>query len=528
VTVAPRRGDRRAGAERRRTAGPWSGRDRRAGIDRRKGERRHGFGRRAGALTVPRRFPDSGPAAVPRGRVLAESGIVAGAVFALALLIGLGLESRDVLVPYSVGSFSSSWSTWHAPPGSDLALGYDEPPLLPLLELPFTVDTAIAQRLTVLPVVSAVIGGALAGIVNAVLAGFRVPTLPRLVATALIVLNPAWLYFTTTGLPTVGGMMAVLAGFYGLVNWLRFGNLLWILVSSAGLALGVVAWYPVTTWAIGAVVLLVAVLVARRRPVAETFGVLLIYALPLVFTMGVWTLVVVAGTGDVPPWLSSAPPGAGIGTSTLDFALLLAPLAVAMVVALAVYVPRRPDAVGAGVALFLLVPLLIAVLRRALDPEANAGAGSLFYVILPTVAIIVTASVYAELGRRLRIVVSTTLAVLLVAGNALLLGWMLDGSGRPVNDFARFVTGRPLTASVPPAVEVGRWLDENATAGRVAVAAGVDERSQQTVAMMAGMPDLLQPPERPPLWLVHVAGTPVPGGFEPAFSSGGLEVVART
>ena len=433
----------------------------------------------------------------------------------------------DVLITYATGSLASAWSLWHAPAGSALAFGYDEPPLLPLLEVPLTFDTALTADFTLLPAVSVVAGATLAGIVHAVLAGFRVPFGPRVAATALIVLNPAWLYFTATGLPTIGGMLAVLAGFYGLVNWLRFGNLLWVLVSSVALALGVLAWYPVTIWAIGAVMLLIGVLVARRRPPLELLGILIVYTVPLLFAIGLWTLVVWVGSGEVPPWLESAPLGAGIVTSTEDFALLLVPLVLAVVVALAVYAPRRPDVVGAGVALFLLMPLFVAVVRRALEPGANAGAGSLFYVILPTVAIIVTASVYAELGARLRVLVSVALAVCLLAGNALLFSWMDERDALPAGDFVNLLTGDPVNASPPPAVEIGRWLDDNAVDGQVGVAPGLDERSHQVVALTARMPDLLDAPEGLPRWLVVRTGAALPGQFEPVFTAGPLAVAAR-
>ena len=385
----------------------------------------------------------------------------------------------------------------------------------------------MTQDLTLLPLVSVVIGAALAGIVHAVMAGFRVSFASRTVATLVIVLNPAWLYFTTTGLPTIGGVLAVLAGFYGLVNWLRFGNLLWLLVSSVALALGMLAWYPVTTWAIGAVLLLAGVLVARRRPAGELVGILLVYTVPPAFAVGVWTLVSWVAAGDVPPWLESAPVGAGIATSTADFAMLVAPLALAVVIALAVYTPRRPDVVGAGVALFLLIPLFVAVARRALDPSANSGAGSVFYVILPTVAIMVTASVYAEMSRPLRAVVASALAVCVLAGNALLFAWMSDREALPAGDFANMIRGEEVVAALPPAIQIGRWLDANAIDGQVAVAPGVDERSHQIVALMAGMPDLLDAPERPSRWLVVVSGAPLPGAFEPAFVAGPLTVAAR-
>ena len=528
MSVTVERGaDRRIGTERRAVASPWSGRDRRSGLDRRKGERRRGFGRRAGALTVPRRFPEDGPIAVPRPRVVAESAVIALGVAAACMAVGLRLVGDDVVLPYSVGSLASAWSLWHAPAGSELAFGYDEPPLLPLLQAPLAFDTALTADLVLLPVVSVLVGAALAGIVHAVLAGFRVPFGTRLAATALIVISPAWLYFTTTGLPTIGGMMAVVAGFYGLVNWLRFGNLLWILVSSVSLALGMLAWYPVTTWAIGAALLLIGVLVSRRRPAIEVLGVLLVYSVPLLFSFGLWTLIVWLGTGDIPPWLESAPSAAGIATSTEDFTLMLAPLALAVAIALAVYTPRRPDVVGAGVALFLLIPLFIAVMRRVFDPEENSGAGSLFFITLPTVAIVVTASVFAELAPRLRALVGIALAVCVLAGNAFVYSWMDDREALPAGDFAALLAGEPVSGTLPPAVRVGRWLDANAVAGQVGVTAAVDERSHQVVALTAQMPDLLDAPERVPRWLVAPAGAPLPGGFEPAYRAGPLTVAAR-
>ena len=211
-----------------------------------------------------------------------------------------------------------------------------------------------------------------------------------------------------------------------------------------------------------------------------------------------------------------------------DFALLLTPLVLALAVALAVYVPRRPDIVGFGVVLFLLVPLFIAVLRRALDPDDNAGAGSLFYVLLPSVAIVVTASVYMELPRRVRVVAGTALAVCLLAGNVLLFTWMNDGEGLPVHDFAHLVTGKPLTTPAPPEIATGRWLEDNAVAGQVAVATTIPGRELKAIALMAGMPDLLGPAPRDPRWRVLPAGDPAPGGFARAYAEGDLQVVAQS
>ena len=516
--------DRRAGDERRVEHAPWSGRDRRTGLDRRKGERRRGFGRRAGALTVPRRFP-AASVAVDRPRVVGESATVVTAVIALCMGIGYALVTRDIVTSYATETFAQAWSVWHVPAGEVPTIGYDQPPLLALLEIPLAFDTGLSQQLVLMPLVSVLVGAALAGIVHGVLAGFRVPTVPRIVATALVVLNPAWVYFTAAGLPTMGGMLAVVTGFYGLVNWLRFGNLLWVLVSSTALAIGVLAWYPVTTWAIGAVLLLLAVLVRRRVSPGELIGVLLVYVVPIAFTMGLWTLICWQAADTVPAWLSSAPAGAGIATSTEDFAVLVAPLVLAVVVALAVYAPRRPDVVGAGVVLFLLVPLFIAVSRRALDPDDNAGAGSLFYVTLPSVAVVVSASVYAELPSRLRAAAAVALAACLLVGNVLLFDWMNDGAGRPVNGFAHLISGRPATTEPPPVITVGRWLEDNAEAGQVAVAASIPGRQRNAIALMAGMPDLLGPDPQSARWRVLPAREPAPTGFDTALVAGDLEVV---
>jgi hypothetical protein len=143
------------------------------------------------------------------------------------------------------------------------------------------------------------------------------------------------------------------------------------------------------------------------------------------------------------------------------------------------------------------------------------------------VAIIVTASVYAELGARLRVLVSVALAVCLLAGNALLFSWMDDRDALPAGGFVNVLTGEPVTPMTPPAVAVGRWLDANAADGEVAVAPGLDERSHQVVALMARMPDLLDAPERPPRWLVVRTGASLPGGLEPVFTAGPLSVAGR-
>ena len=139
VIVAPaardRGADRRAGAERRRSPGPWSGRDRRS-------RARPAQGRAPPRLRPPRRRAD-GAAALPRERpgrrARARACWPRAAIVAIALAAVLHDPRPAARVratsssSYAAGSFSSAWSMWHAPPASELALGYDEPPLLPLL-----------------------------------------------------------------------------------------------------------------------------------------------------------------------------------------------------------------------------------------------------------------------------------------------------------------------------------------------------------------------------------------------------------
>jgi hypothetical protein len=120
-----------------------------------------------------------------------------------------------------------------------------------------------------------------------------------------------------------------------------------VLVSSTAFAIGVLFADRVTTWAIGAVIMLLAVLVSRRRSSGELIGVLLVYVVPIAFTIGLWTLIVLRASETIPGWLGGTANGAGIATSTSDFALLITPLVLAVAVALAVHVPpaaghRRP------------------------------------------------------------------------------------------------------------------------------------------------------------------------------------------
>jgi len=102
---------------------------------------------------------------------------------------------------------------------------------------------------------------------------------------------------------------------------------------------------------------------------------------------------------------------------------------------------------------------------------------------------------------------------------------MNDGAGRPVNGFAHLISGRPTTTEPPPVITVGRWLDDNAEAGQVAVAASISERQRNAIALMAGMPDLLGPDPQSARWRVLPAREPAPTGFDTALLAGDLEVV---
>ena len=104
---------------------------------------------------------------------------------------------------------------------------------------------------------------------------------------------------------------------------------------------------------------------------------------------------------------------------------------------------------------------------------------------------------------------------------------MDDGDGLPVNGFAHLLSGKPVTATLPPAITAGRWLEANATAGQVAVsprrprARAPGHRADGPHAGSA------RPAEPPPRWRVLRAGAPLPAGFAPAFTAGPLSVAAR-
>ena len=159
--------------------------------------------RRAGALTVPRRFP-AASVAVGRPRVLVESGVVTPARRA-RVSARLRLVSRDIVTSYATETFAQAWSVWHVPAGEVATIGYYQPPLIALLRSRSRSTPGSRSPLVLMPLVTVLVGAALAGSCTgswpaSASRWFRGrrhrPARPRI---------PAWVYFTASGLPTMGG-----------------------------------------------------------------------------------------------------------------------------------------------------------------------------------------------------------------------------------------------------------------------------------------------------------------------------------
>jgi hypothetical protein len=299
----------------------------------------------------------------------------------------------------------------------------DRPPLFSLLVMPAALlgGTLPQDLLLVLP--SALAGGAIAGTIDTAQRGRGVPLPIRLATTALVVLNPVSLYLMASALPTLPAAACVVIGMYGILEWIRTGDLRWMLLSSLLFAAGTLLWYPVLIWSVAALTVILVVSAISRGGTRGTAGALILYALPIVAAVGLWTLAVERATGELVPWLARIPlPGTELVMDTTSFLILIAPCALATLAALVAMSPNRPPSTWLTIGALAFVPLAVVIAWRV-AVGGPGGIGTSFFVVVPFAAVLYAAIVQGELFERSRLALYAIVIALLVAMSGAMALW---------------------------------------------------------------------------------------------------------
>lgn len=403
-------------ARRERDSHRTSAHSRRAGLDR---EVELGTDRlpRTASLRVDRGTVNASRPS--RRRLAVEAALVAAITLAIGIAVGAALSARGVIGSTSIAGLDSAHAILDGGFSALPPIDASTPPLYTVLLVPFAlVDNAG----TALVLLTSLVGSATAASLYAILAGMGVGGVRRALAIALVVLAPSYLFLMAAGLPAMIGVTAVLLGFYGLVNWLRYSNLQWLLLASLTLTAASLAWYPALGWSLVAITVLALHLALTRAPLGRAVGILIVFAAPLVFCCGLWTAIAAVAAGELVPWFG-ANVDQGITFSDPGLLLTLCPYLAALGVALGVYARRRPDLATVAIAALLVGPVAVAVAFRALT-DGSLGFATVFGVLIPAAALALVGTVLAELGPRARLATGLAVAGLIVAGHVVTLLWM--------------------------------------------------------------------------------------------------------
>ncbi|MCK9249376.1 MAG: hypothetical protein M0P31_10445 [Solirubrobacteraceae bacterium] len=270
---------------------------------------------------------------------------------------------------------------WHNDPPKLAALGFVEPPLQALGMLPFAVIKPLTGSLVALPVASGFWGAVALLFLHRTFARCGMGIGMRIGATALVALNPIWMFYGGTGLPDMVHIAALAAAIYFLVTWAvedqpRF-------VAGVGLALGAMgmARFGFLFWGVLLAMAVAFVLSRAKADEDEREGLLITLLAPMLAAVVVWILICWVIAGSPFGWVTTGGGSGGADPAPVSPTLggvagnLLALVAGAATVALIALVGMLARAGRGSVApafiMLLLGTILMLVVRVLLSDDES-------------------------------------------------------------------------------------------------------------------------------------------------------------
>ncbi|WP_026911178.1 hypothetical protein [Patulibacter minatonensis] len=330
-------------------------------------------------------------------------------------LIGYRVVVGQHIVPAdALNIMSRAFYVWHNDPAKLAAVGFTGPPLQTVGLLPFAIIKPLATGLAALPIASGFWAALALSLLHRTMARCGIGFGMRLGMVVLIVLNPLWLFYSTTGMPDMIYVAALSAMVYFAFTWSvedqpRF-------VAGVGLCLALMAMsrFGFIWWAISLAVVFSIILSARDAHDDEREGLLITMLAPVAAAIVIWILACALIASDPFGWVLDAQPFGGVSTDDrsqpVSFLTLLG----------------HSGALVLGVAPLSLLGI-VAFLGREKDPH-RIGLGQLILIVGGILVVVVNAAIHNDLS--LLTLRSMLPVMLLGIATAIWIGRTLGGFGQ--------------------------------------------------------------------------------------------------
>lgn len=323
----------------------------------------------------------------PAGKVVRGEAAAVFAVFAvLYSLLGYWVVVDLHVVDFEAFERAArALMVWHDEPAKLAAIDFAQPPLTGLVLVPFALFRDAVTSGVALPLSSALPAAGALALLLATLALRGVGRVPRLVAVALVAANPLLLFAAVSGSADALYLLLTAFALYCLVGWGTDGSPRYLLGGGVAFALAAMARYELILWAFGVAFVIALVLEARRRPRDEVEASVLAHLAPLLYALGLWTLLNalilddplawLAIPGDATPVNSIAVPEAAFDPlAALGESLRIQLVFPATLIAVPLLLRRGAGPIGAGLALLIMLSIAYTWLGAAIEGAADAIA----------------------------------------------------------------------------------------------------------------------------------------------------------
>jgi hypothetical protein len=266
---------------------------------------------------------------------------------------------------------ADAYMAWWNDPPKLAAIGLSVAPVGTLVFLGPALIKPLATSLVVLPLITAVFGGATLAMLNTLMARCGLGRLVRIAVVVLIGINPMFAFYAGNGSPQAIGLFFAAAALLALLSWNITDETRYLV--GAGMAVGVAVMvdYTYLAWALALMLAIAFVGPGARGGQTKLRSSLLLYLTPVFYSVLVWSILNAVILESPFQWLEigavqSAPNldsaiaqiPAALGTSLGDLAEVVfgvAPLAFIALPLLAVSAFGRRDALGFGLIGVLLI-----------------------------------------------------------------------------------------------------------------------------------------------------------------------------
>jgi hypothetical protein len=412
-----------------------------------------------------------------------ESLIVFFVAWIVFSLIGYRVVVGQHIVPAdALNIMSRAFYVWHNDPAKLAAVGFTGPPLQTVGLLPFAIIKPLASGLAALPIASGFWGALALSLLHRTMARCGISFGMRLGMVVLIVLNPMWLFYSTTGMPDMIYVACLAAMIYFAFTWSVEDQPRFVAGVGLTLALMAMARFGFIWWAISLAIVFAIILSARDAHEDEREGLLITLLAPIAAAIVIWILACALIASDPFGWVLDAQPFGGVSTDDrtqpVSFLKILG----------------HSGALVLGVAPLSLLAI-VAFLGKDKDPH-RIGLGQLILILGGLIVIVANAVIHNDLSL---LTLRSALPIMLL-GIATAI-WI----GRTLGGFGQFLGLIALVAAIPlAAIAMDKYPYQNL---EQAFMRGIlNQKDQEGTASRGGYDVGIRPEQRMAAFIKALAG----------------------